>query len=132
MTPDTLVGAGRALAVRDKDGLGARDGNRGAVIRKGADALWTDIRTARQRRTSQTESEGKHKAEGFHLTVSRFGCRPYSPLSYSLDNDLLFPDVCAKAGNGFENRRNYFVAPTLMKQSPEKPMNCGPVSRDGQ
>jgi hypothetical protein len=112
--------------------LRARDGNRGAVIRKGADALWTDIGTARQRRTSQTESEGKHKAEGFHLTVSRFGCRPYSPFCYLLDNDLLFPDVCAKAGNGFENRRNYFVAPTLMKQSPEKPMNCGPVSRDGQ
>ena len=71
MTPDALVGAGRALAAGDKDGSRARDGNRRAVISKGADALWTDIGTARQRWTSQTESEGKHKAESFHLTVSR-------------------------------------------------------------
>ncbi|MDE2331570.1 MAG: hypothetical protein KGK16_12420, partial [Bradyrhizobium sp.] len=45
---------------------------------------------------NQAESESRDEVGSFHLTASGLGCRRYSPFSRRLDNDPLFPDVCAK------------------------------------
>jgi hypothetical protein len=44
------------------------------------------------------------------LTVSGFGRRRRPPFSLTVVNQGLFPDVCAKAQNGFIPREICFVA----------------------
>jgi len=61
------------------------------------------------------------------LTVSGFGRRRRPPFSLTVVNQALFPDVCAKAGNGFIPREICFVARGPTKQLPEKLNDSSPM-----
>jgi hypothetical protein len=55
------------------------------------------------------------------VTISGFGCRRCPPFRCWIDNHSSFPDVCAKAGNGFVGQENCFVASHPTKQLLKNP-----------
>jgi hypothetical protein len=54
------------------------------------------------------------------LTVSGLAAGAARRLRCAVDNQALFPDVCAKSGNGFVTPEICFVARGRMKQFSEK------------
>jgi hypothetical protein len=105
---------------RNNDSLGS---DRRAVIGEGADARQTAIQRTGDRGASQHEGEGKKEAEGSHLTVSGvFAAGAARRFRCPIGNRVVFPDVCAKAENGFVGQENCVVAAAGRNNLPKNSM----------
>jgi hypothetical protein len=108
------------MSRRNDDRMRRRSADRRAAKGEGANARQAAFQRTGHGRSSQHEGEGKEKAQGSHLTVSGSDAGAARRFRRQIDNYPVFPDACAKAGNGFVGQEKCFVASGSTKQFFEK------------